>query len=311
MKSTTPEVTRVYQNHHLDSTRWELYTPRDKDVIVSTAYKSGTTWTQMILHNLIHGNQDPMPELGSVTPWPDAYFHPVGREDLGRWIEGLEGQRILKSHLPLDGLPYYDNVRYIIVGRDPRDVFMSLFNHYWNYTEGFYRDINDPKKLMGEPFPICPEDPRELWPDWITRGWFEWEKEGYPFWSNLHHTQTYWDYKHLPNFLFLHYSNMLSDLDGAVREIAGFVRLEATDEDVERAVEATTFSNVKRSIKATRPEDDSDNSMFKGGADAFFYKGTNGRWKDVLSKEDLKLYRQTTERVLSPDCLHWLETGEG
>ena len=310
MKPILPEMTRIYQNHHLDSTRWELYAPRDNDVIVSTAYKSGTTWTQMILYHLIYANHDPMPPLGSVTPWPDAYFHPMSRKDLERWMGNLEGPRIVKSHLPLDGLPYYENVKYIIVGRDPRDVFMSLYNHYWNYTDRFYQDINDPKKLKGRPFPVCPEDPREMWHDWITRGWFEWEREGYPFWSNLHHTQTYWDYKHLPNFLFLHYNNMLADLDGIVRQIAAYIELSVTDEDVARMVEATTFSTVKRGIETESDDEKQENTMFKGGANAFFYKGTNGRWKDVLNEEDMALYRQTTKKIPSPDCLYWLETGE-
>ena len=40
-----PEVTRVYQNTFFDSTRWDGFKPRDGDVIISTSYKGGTTWT--------------------------------------------------------------------------------------------------------------------------------------------------------------------------------------------------------------------------------------------------------------------------
>ena len=39
-------------------------------------------------------------------------------------------------------------------------------------------------------------------------------------------------------------------------------------------------------------------------------KGTNGRWKEVFSEEELQLYHDTCERVLTPDCVHWLETGQ-
>ena len=38
-------------------------------------------------------------------------------------------------------------------------------------------------------------------------------------------------------------------------------------------------------------------------------KGTNGRWKNVLSPEDLSLYEDAVARVLSPDCRQWLENG--
>lgn len=48
-----PEVTHTYQNHLLDSTRWNHYRPRNDDVIVATPYKSGTTWTLEIVRQLI------------------------------------------------------------------------------------------------------------------------------------------------------------------------------------------------------------------------------------------------------------------
>ena len=53
-----PRTTRVYQNHHLDSTRWQHIEPRDGDIIVTTSYKSGTTWTQGILNALLHPTRE-------------------------------------------------------------------------------------------------------------------------------------------------------------------------------------------------------------------------------------------------------------
>jgi len=50
-------------------------------------------------------------------------------------------------------------------------------------------------------------------------------------------------------------------------------------------------------------------AVLKGGADAFFYKGTNGRWREVLSREELALYDKAAKRVLTPDCRQWLENG--
>jgi hypothetical protein len=40
-------------------------------------------------------------------------------------VEGVQHRRFLKSHLPLDGLPYRESAKYIYVGRDSRDIFMS------------------------------------------------------------------------------------------------------------------------------------------------------------------------------------------
>ncbi len=304
-----PVTNRVYQNHHLDSSRWEVYEPRDTDVIITTAYKAGTTWTQDIFYELIYGDLSEKPDKSAVNVWPDAYFMPIEKAELGGWLNSISTQRYIKSHLPLDGLPYYKQARYVVVVRDARDVFMSFYNHYSRYTDEFYQVLNDPQKLMGEPCPRCPEDPRELWEPWITRGWFEWESEGYPFWSNLHHTQSYWDFRHLPNICFIHYNDMLADLGASVRKLAEFAGIDVDDDKVARVVEATTFANVKKAIA----EDDAEDPMaatFKGGRDGFYFSGTNGRWREVLGEADLSLYEEAKRRVLTPDCAQYLELGD-
>ena len=52
---STPVPTRVYRNHHLDSSLWEGYVPRDDDIVVLSSYKSGTTWMRGILTALLKG----------------------------------------------------------------------------------------------------------------------------------------------------------------------------------------------------------------------------------------------------------------
>ena len=302
----SPKVTRVYQNHHLDSTRWELFDPRPGDVVVTTSYKSGTTWTQQILLALLHGGLERMSELTQLSPWVDARFH-VPRETLAETLRALPSRRFVKSHLPLDGLPWYPEVKYLIVGRDPRDVFMSLWNHYGSYTEAAYASLNDTPGRVGPPLPRCPDDLRALWRDWLSRGWFDWESEGYPFWSNLHHTQTYWNHRELPNLLFVHYGDMLLDLEGQVRRIARFLEVDASDELVASTVRATTFANVRQAIEQLPPADGPE--FFRGGLKTFFYKGTNQRWRGLLTDEDMALYEEAKRRVLSPDCAEWLERG--
>lgn len=308
MTNKLPEVTRVYQNHHLDSTRWEMLEPRSGDIIVTTAYKAGTTWTQQIINWLMNGHLDPMPNIHETTVWVDARFQGMDKVALEARLAGMADRRSLKSHLPLDGLPYYPEASYIIVGRDPRDVFMSFFNHYSSYTDGAFAALNS-EEAVGAPLPRCPDDPVALFRRWISEGWFEWESEGWPMWSNLHHTQTYWEHRHLPNFLFLHYNGMLADLDAAVRRIAAFVRLDVSEAEIRRTVEETTFANVKRKVDAHPEEEDISRFFFEGGMKRFFFKGTNGRWRDVLGAEEIALYEAAKDRVLDPDAARWLEDG--
>ena len=44
-------------------------------------------------------------------------------------------------------------------------------------------------------------------------------------WSHHHLARTYWDYRHLPNLLFVHYDDLKRDLLGEMRRIARFGRL--------------------------------------------------------------------------------------
>jgi len=308
MPKTLPTVTRVYQHHHLDSTRWQGFRPRADDIIVSTSYKSGTTWMQQILHLLIFKDDpDPPMPVALVSPWLDARFHgPV--EEVLSGLEAQTHRRFIKSHLALDGLPYYPNVKYVVVARDARDVFMSFWNHYRNYTDDMMGRLNDRTGWSGELLPAPPAESelRQTWREWITRGTFEWESEGWPFWGNLHHTQTFWPHRDLENIRLFHYADMLADLRGEIQRLADYLAIGITQDELERIAEAASFDQMK---KAYEPMDARMRSAFKGGADAFLFKGTNGRWREVLEPEDLVLYDEAKARVLSPDCAAWLEAG--
>jgi hypothetical protein len=42
---------------------------------------------------------------------------------------------------------------------------------------------------------------------------------------------------------------------------------------------------------------------------SLFFKGTNGRWQEVLTEEEVALYDQAAKRELTHDCRQWLENG--
>jgi aryl sulfotransferase len=306
MSTSFPRRTRVYRNHHLDSRRWDLYQPRDGDVVVSTAYKAGTTWTQLIVLTLLDPGASEIANVSAESPWPDRRFG-QSDEQSARMLAERDPNRplCLKTHLPLDALPYHPQVRYVVVGRDPRDVFMSLYNHYSNYNDVMYARLNDEGRV-GEPMPRCPDDPRQLWRPWITRGWFEWEQDGWPFWSNLGHTRSYWDYRDLPNILFVHYGDLWADPHAHIARIASFIGLETDDELIEQVVQRTRFDEVRRNADKLMGR---LNETWRGGSKAFFHSGGGGRWRGVLTDEDLALYEDAKSRVLEPECARWLEGG--
>jgi len=299
-----PQRTRVYQNHHLDSTRWDAIALRPGDIVISTAYKAGTTWTQTIVGNLIFWGREFPEVLLQASPWVDMRVLPL--DEVRATLEAQQHRRFMKTHLPLDGLPYREDLQYIMVGRDPRDVFMSLWNHYRNYTPLAVQLFNELPGRVGDPFPSCPEDIHELWSTWISRGWFEWENDGWPWFSLLHHAQSYWNHRELPNLHFVHYADLKADLEREIRRIAGFLGIEHTDEAFRGITEAVRFENVKKNPERIVGD---MSPFFEGGAQTFLYKGTNGRWKDVLSEFELAQYRAAMERTLDPACARWLEKG--
>jgi hypothetical protein len=50
---------------------------------------------------------------------------------------------------------------------------------------------------------------------------------------------------------------------------------------------------------------------FVGGAARFLHKGTNGRWKYVVSSADLARYDAQVEALFTPDLAHWVANGWG
>jgi aryl sulfotransferase len=299
--TSTPERTREYRNHHLDSTRWDRVVPRDDDIVITTAYKAGTTWTQGIVASLVFG---PGPvDLMGVSPWIDARFQgPL--EPVLEKIESQDHRRFMKSHLAADGLRYFPEAKYLVVGRDTRDVFMSLWNHYSSYTDFTYQLLNDADR-PGPEFPRCPPTPHELWTRWIADGWFDWEPDGWPYWSHHHHLSTWWAARDVPNIMFVHYGDLLADTEAEMRRIAAFLDIEIA-EDAWPALLAGVRIDAMR--EAARGGGDPSSMIFEGGAERFFYKGTNGRWRDTLTDDDLALYEQSAT-LLDPTLRAWLEGG--
>ncbi len=88
--------------------------------------------------------------------------------------------------------------------------------------------------------------------------------------------------------------------------VARFLDIELDDESLESTVDAVTFRAMKQSAEQTWPRLD---NLMSGGAQTFFHRGSNGRWKEVLTEGDLDLYEAAVAREMSEECARWLEGG--
>ncbi len=301
----TPKISKKrYLTWISDSTRWEHYTPRDGDVVIATAWKCGTTWTQQIVSSLVFASPEPRP-LVELSPWIDCRFA-LSIEKMRQVIEAQTHRRFLKSHLPFDGLPFYDQVRYIHVARDGRDQCMSAFNHHGALTRSWRESIGNLAGGPPGPFPPCPDDPRAYWRDWLTRGVQAGETDGYPDLSFFNLETTFWKARHTENLLLVHYNDLKADLEGEMRRIAAFLSIEPAEALWPDLVEAATFDVMKRN-GATLISQAAEN--FEGGANSFFYKGSNGRWRDVMTADDIALYDRVAAARMTPGLRRWIEAG--
>ena len=121
---------RRYQATVYDSSRWHGFDLRSGDIIISTPPKCGTTWTQMICALLILQEPElPLP-LDTLSPWIDMVTR--ARIEVFADLTTQNHRRFIKTHTPLDGIPEDPTVTYICVGRDPRDVALSMDRHIDN-----------------------------------------------------------------------------------------------------------------------------------------------------------------------------------
>jgi aryl sulfotransferase len=304
MSIELPKKLHEYTGHViLDSTRWRVYNHRPGDIVISTSYKTGTTWMQTIVANLIFQDGALPAPVDKMSPWLDMSIPPL--DMVSQALEAQTHRRFIKSHLALDGLPYFETARYIIVGRDTRDVFMSIWNHHSGYTDSLKAKQAEIAKSLGTEFPDFP-DLHDMWKPWISKGMFEWEKSGFPYWSHLHHAQTWWDFRRLPNILLVHYADLLEDPEGQIRRIARHLDIAIDEQLLPGILERISFKGMKENFDMIMPD---AQNFFRGGEKTFMNKGTNGRWQGVLTEEELEQCRAAIAKEVTPDCAAWLEHG--
>ncbi len=304
MQSELPKKLHEYTNHPIiDSTRWRAYNHRPGDIVISTSYKTGTTWMQTIVANLIFQDGVFPAPVSVMSPWLDMGIPPLDQISLA--LEAQTHRRFIKTHLALDGLPFFETSRYVVVGRDVRDVVMSIWNHHSGYSDKVMALSQERAASFGREFPDY-KDIHEMFQAWIGKSWFGWESSGFPYWSHLHHAQTWWDYCHLPNILLVHFADLLKDPKRQLRRIAKHLDITIDEKLIPGILQRISFDGMKENFGAIMPE---AKELFREGANTFMNKGTNGRWQGVLTEAELDQCRKAAERELTPDCAKWLEHG--
>jgi hypothetical protein len=204
------------------------YAAGPQDVFVATPMKSGTNWMMQIALQLVHHGEAEFEHVHDVVPWPEtagmASFlrrYAVPLEDARTWRDAPERKRVVKTHRSLAELPISDAARYLVVLRDPKDVFVSSYH--------FVRD-----GLLGPAMPSV-----DTWFRLFVKG-----KTPGGHWAR--HAADAWARRHRKNVGILSFKEMKRDLPGTVRRVAEVLDVRVPDAVIARVVERSTFEAMKR-----------------------------------------------------------------
>ncbi|HEY2444959.1 MAG TPA: sulfotransferase domain-containing protein [Rhizomicrobium sp.] len=294
--SELPKKTREFHNHHFDSTIWNDLAFRDDDIVIATYAKSGTTWVQHIVAELIFDGAEGLP-VAEMSPWLDLRVPPKAVK-LPQ-VEAQTHRRFLKTHLPVDALVFSPLAKYLYIGRDGRDVVWSLYNHHVTANALWYAALNDTPGRVGPPIGPPPESIREYFLNWLAR-------DGHPFWPFWENVSSWWAIRHLPNVRLVHFANLKADMEREIREIAAFLEIDDSRLNWPGILDHCGFDYMKEHAELSVPL---GGALWEGGAQTFMHKGTNGRWRDVLTAEDIRRYEEMAREKLGESCARWLATG--
>ncbi len=105
----------------------------------------------MICALLVFQTPDLPAPLGELSPWLDWLVEP--QDALFARLAGQDHRRFLKTHTSLDGVVIDPRATYIVVGRHPLDMAVSL------YHQGANLDRDRMRELTGAPAPSEPPAP--------------------------------------------------------------------------------------------------------------------------------------------------------
>ena len=251
---------------------------------------------QQIVSQLIFNGAEDVP-VAEISPWVDLRLPPKDVK-----LPALEAQthrRFLKTHLPVDALRFSPRAKYLYIGRDGRDVIWSMYNHHANANESWYRALNDTPGRVGPPIEKPPADVVQYYRDWLDR-------DGHPFWPFFDNVRSWWEVRHLPNVHAAPFRRSEARSRRRYRTHRRIPRHRDRRVALPDIVEHCGFDYMKRNATAAVPL---GGAFWDGGAETFIHKGTNGRWRDLLTAQDCVQYESRARRELGDECTEWLKGG--
>jgi hypothetical protein len=240
------------------------YKPHANDIFIVSYPKSGTTWMQMILYQLLTRGEMDFRHLGDIFPYWDDLETDI---DTPKLQDRPSIPRVFKSHFR-----YRDNPKgaahYVYVVRDGLDVAVSAYYHARKFGlddpfESFFRHKYMTGSIVAE----------------IAGGasWFE-------------HVAEWVENRRGLNVLIVRYEDLSADLPGSIRRVAEFCGIEIPPEEWPRVIGNCSFQFMRQYESKLDPlqvarQDISEQDRH------FIRRGARDQWRDSISQELLSVFQ--------------------
>ena len=222
---------------------------REDDIYIVTFLKSGTTWMQMIIYQMLSDGEVDFHHIYDVSPWLSN--EAVNGKDVQR-INQLPSPRFFKSHDPYKHFDEQLKNKIIFVYREGEDVALSLFHHLKNYNNKEQKFETTFKEYFS---------PEEEF-NWFT------------------FTNNWLDNANKFNILYVKYEDLKTNFEPTIIEISNFLNVQLSKEQLIRIKERSSFGFMKlhEDKFGEQPKD-------KRTYNQFIRKGEVGKGKEHFSSE--------------------------
>ena len=248
----------------------EAFTPRPDDIVIATFSKSGTTWLQNTVYNLLGCPNGPIEKINKSTPWLQSVFGVTLDE-----IEEMKGPRVFKTHDYWSWMPekLRETARFIYCSRNPKDQAVSYFHHMKTL-----KDICYGEKCGGMTFN-----------EYFDQIYTQKDVAEFGLWED--HNVEWLEQSSRKNILFLTYEDLKEDTEREIRKISEFLGLSLDEERIGHTLNESRFEHMKNSNNLNL-------SWLTGGSSEYIRKGQVGGWVDYLSEEQSAYFNQPIQKVI-------------
>ena len=300
---------RRYHGHFADSARWEKFTIRPDDVIITTPSKCGTTWMQTIVGMLLYDRVELGAPISTISPWLDMLLH--SDDEVFAILDQQQNRRFIKSHTPLDGIPLRSTVTYIAIARHPLDVALSDLDHGDNMRVEHALELRN--AAVGEPDlsdvvrEKAPDDPADYLRWFIDNHEPPSGSGPYGLEDYCQQILTYWDEREASNVHLFHYADMWADLDGQMRRVADALGVTVDEERWPDFVEGATLSSMRARAAHTAPN--AHQGIWES-PEQFFRAGGTRDWASLLTAAEIAHFEERIHE-LAGEAASWALAGQG